>query len=208
MSRTRSVPRAGPSAAGPARVVTMRRVFQADVADVWDACTDRERLARWFLPVTGDLRVGGSYQLEGNASGTVETCDPPTGFTATWEYGGEVSWIEVRIAPEPAGGSSVTLEHIAKVDDERWTEFGPGAVGIGWDLTFLGLAAHLDSAVGYDPQESDRWMATDEGRQFMTVSSEQWCAASIAAGTDPAAAAAAAARTTAAYVGTPQPDQV
>ncbi len=46
------------------------------------------------------------------------------------------------------------------------------------------------------------WSASDEGRQFMTMSSQAWCDASIAAGTDPAAAAEAAARTTAAYTGT------
>ena len=34
----------------------------------------------------------------------------------------------------PTGGTRLELEHIAHVDDERWAEFGPGAVGIGWDL--------------------------------------------------------------------------
>jgi len=43
------------------------------------------------------------------------------------------------------------------------------------------------------------WMASEEGRRFMTLSSERWCAANIAAGADPAAAQAAADRTTAAY---------
>ena len=70
-------------AAGEARTVTIRRTYAADQADVWDACTNPDRIPRWFLPVTGDLQVGGRYQLEGNAGGTVETCDPPDGFTAT-----------------------------------------------------------------------------------------------------------------------------
>ena len=30
-----------------------------------------ERIPRWFLPVSGDLRLGGRYQLEGNAGGEV-----------------------------------------------------------------------------------------------------------------------------------------
>ena len=83
---------------------------------------------------TGDLKVGGHYQLEGNASGTVEAATRPTGFDATWEFGGEVSWIELRLAPEGDDRTRFELTHIAHVDDERWAQFGPGAVGIGWDL--------------------------------------------------------------------------
>ena len=41
-----------------------------------------------------------------------------------------------------------------------------------------------------------------EGRQVMTLASQRWCDASIAAGADEAAARAAADRTTAAYTGT------
>ena len=52
-----------------------------------------DRIARWFLPISGKLEVGGSYQLQGHANGTVLTSDPPKNFTATWESGGNVSWI-------------------------------------------------------------------------------------------------------------------
>ena len=55
--------------AGAARVVTIERTYPADVEDVWEAVTDPERIPRWFLPVTGDLRVGGSCQGEGGAGG-------------------------------------------------------------------------------------------------------------------------------------------
>jgi uncharacterized protein YndB with AHSA1/START domain len=186
-----------------ARTQTMSRVYAAAVDEVWDACTNPERISRWFLPVTGDLRLGGQYQLEGNAGGTIETCDPPHGFTATWEYGGDVSWIEVRLAPEPAGGTHFELEHIAHVTDERWAQFGPGATGVGWDLGLLSLDRHLESAGGEAPTDNEAWLASDEGREFMAQSSRRWCYASIAAGTNPAEAEAAAARTTAAYAGEP-----
>jgi uncharacterized protein YndB with AHSA1/START domain len=92
-------------AAGEARVVTIRRVYDTTVEDLWDACTNPERIPRWFLPVSGDLREGGRYQLEGNAGGTISRCDPPTGFDATWEYGGEVSWIELRLSADPSGAA-------------------------------------------------------------------------------------------------------
>src|ERR671917_474620 len=85
--------------AGEARTVTVSQTYDAVIEDVWDACTNAGRIPRWFLPVSGDLRPGGRYQIEGNASGKVQTCDPPDGFTATWEYGGEVSWIELRLTP-------------------------------------------------------------------------------------------------------------
>ena len=118
--------------AGEARMLTVSQTYDAAIEDVWDACTSPERIPPWFLPVSGDLRLGGRYQLEGNAGGTVERCEPPVSFAATWEYGGEVSWIEVR-----------------------------------------------------------------------SLSSERWCDASIAAGTDKADAQAAADRTTAAYTTPP-----
>ena len=69
------------------------------------------------MPISGDLRVAGRYQLDGNASGTIERCDPPRSFTATWEYGDEVTWVEVRLEPEGDGRTRFTLEHLAHVDD-------------------------------------------------------------------------------------------
>ena len=187
--------------AGEARVVTITQTYKADADDVWNACTDPERIQRWFLPVSGELRLGGKYQLEGNAGGTIERCDPPHSFAATWEYGGEVSWIEVRFAPDD-NGTRFTLEHVAHVDDERWAEFGPGAVGVGWDGAVLGLALHVESGGGLDPAEAQTWMGSPEGVRFMMESSEAWRAAAVAAGETEEAARAAADRTTAAYTGT------
>lgn len=186
--------------AGEARVVTVSQTYPVDVEDLWDACTSAERIPRWFLPINGDLRVGGRYQLEGNAGGTVERCDAPTGFDATWEYGDEVSWIEVRLSPTD-DGARFELAHIAHVDDERWAEFGPGAVGIGWDLGLMGLGLHLSSKQPVDPAAVQAWTVSDEGIRFVTAGSESWCVASIADGDDEAAARAAAARVTAFYTG-------
>ncbi|MGI8329196.1 SRPBCC family protein [Actinomadura scrupuli] len=188
--------------AGEARVVTIGQTYDAALDDVWDACTSAERIPRWFLPISGDLRLHGHYQLEGNAGGTIERCDPPKSFAATWEYGGDVSWIEVSLSTEPGGGTRFQLEHTALVGDAaRWSEFGPGAVGIGWDMGLAGLALHLASGAAVDPAESAAWSTSDEGRRFMSLSSQGWCEADIAAGADRAAAQAAADRTIAAYTG-------
>jgi uncharacterized protein YndB with AHSA1/START domain len=191
--------------AGEARVVTVSRTYDTTVEDVWDACTNAERIPRWFLPVSGDLRLGGKYQLEGQAGGTIERCEPPSSFHATWEYGGEVSWIELRLTPAEEGGTRFELQHIAHVDDERWAEFGPGAVGVGWDLGLTGLTLHLASGNAVDPQEFAAWTASEEGRRFVTLSSEGWYEASVAAGAEAAGARASADRTTAAYTGA-EPD--
>jgi uncharacterized protein YndB with AHSA1/START domain len=187
---------------GEARTVTLIRTYAAPVEDVWDACTNPERIPRWFLPIAGELRVGGRYQLEGNAGGTVERCDPPRSFAATWEYGGDVSWIELRLSAEADGGTRFELEHIARVDDERWLQFGPGAVGVGWDLGLIGLSLHLTAGQSLDPAEVAAWTASDGGKQFVTLSSAAWRDASIAAGTDQSEAHTAAERTTAAYTAT------
>jgi uncharacterized protein YndB with AHSA1/START domain len=61
-------------AAGEARTALIRRRYHATVEDVWEACTDPVRLSRWFPKVSGDLRVGGRFSIEGNASG-VELAD-------------------------------------------------------------------------------------------------------------------------------------
>jgi uncharacterized protein YndB with AHSA1/START domain len=185
--------------AGEARTVTIIRTYDAPVDDVWDACTNPVRISRWFLPISGELRVGGRYQLAGNAAGTIERCDPPRSFSATWEYGGDVTWIELRLSADADGRTRFELEHTAHVDDERWVQFGPGAVGVGWDLGLMGLAIHLTSGQSLDRHEVAAWNASQEGKQFMTLSSQKWCDASVAAGTDRDEAQAAADRTTAFY---------
>jgi uncharacterized protein YndB with AHSA1/START domain len=185
---------------GQARSVILTRTFTSNIDDVWDACTNPERIPRWFLPVSGDLRMGGRYQLEGNAGGTIQTCDPPRGFSATWEFGDQVTWIELRLSSVSTEVTRFELEHIAHVD-ARWVEYGPGAVGVGWDLTLIGLDHYLRTGQGLDPSEFATWSTSDEGKRCMSLSSQGWGEASITAGTDAPEARAAAERTTAFYTG-------
>ena len=37
-----------------ASAVTLTRLYDTSVDDLWDALTSRERIPRWFLPVEGD----------------------------------------------------------------------------------------------------------------------------------------------------------
>jgi uncharacterized protein YndB with AHSA1/START domain len=181
----------------PAKVVVAKRNFDAPIDDVWDALTNPERISRWFLPVTGELKVGGRYLLESNAGGEVLACDPPNSFAVTWEFEGQVSWLEVGLR-EVGEQIRFELEHIAYVD-ETWEEYGPGAVGVGWDMAIMGLQLHLATGQGASPEESAAWMASDNGKQFVRASS--YCAAAINAGEDARSATIAAAKTTVAYSG-------
>jgi len=188
----------------PAAAVTLTRLYDTDVDDLWDALTSVERIPRWFLPVDGDLQLGGKYQLRGNAGGTITACTPPTHFAATWEFGGGVSWIDVTVAPE-RGKARMTLEHTAIIED-HWNQFGPGAVGIGWDLAITGLARHLASGAPVDQATAMAWMSSANGKTFMSQSGEFWRAADVASGEDPVAAKTRSDRTIAFFRGEPPPD--
>ena len=188
--------------AGEARVSTISQVYDTDIEDLWDAVTDAERIRRWFLPISGDLREGGRYQLQGNAGGTVSRCDKPNGYSATWEFNDQVSWVEVRLTAEGEGRTRFELEHVAHVADEFWDQYGPGATGVGWDGAFLGLAIHLsDPASSMNPEEAMAWGLSPEGKEFNRLSADSWAEAAIAAGGDPEQARAAADRTYGFYTG-------
>jgi uncharacterized protein YndB with AHSA1/START domain len=184
----------------PARAVVAERTYDTTVDDVWDAVTNPERIPRWLLPIEGDLRVGGRYQLEGNAGGEVTTCDPPTHLAVTWEFMGGVTWLDVHLSERAEGRTLLRLEHVALADDlAMWDQFGPGGVGIGWDLSLLGLGEHLltGGSVDVDAEVA----ASGDGGRFMVGSADAWCEADIAFGTPEDVARAAAERTKAAYTG-------
>src|SRR5689334_20730890 len=188
----------------PASTVTLTRLYDTSVDDLWDALTSSERLPRWFLPVDGDLRLGGRYQLRGNAGGTITACTPPTHFAATWEFGGGTSWIDVKLAKE-SGKARLTLEHTAVIED-HWNQFGPGAVGIGWDLAVAGLGWYVTTGKPNDHAVAEAWMRSANGKEFMSQSGEGWRAAHVASGVDPAAAKERSDRTIAFYRGELPPD--
>lgn len=186
-----------------ARAVIVSRSYPTGIDDLWDAITNAERIPRWFLPISGDLRLGGHYQLEGNAGGTINRCAPPRDLGVTWEFGGGQSWVNVTLESEGEESTRLTLEHIGLEDEAGlafWDQFGPGAVGVGWDLGLLGLAQHIRSG-GEPLQSEEEFMKSPEGRSFAAASSEAWRGAAIAFGTDEKAAGEAAERTTAFYTG-------
>lgn len=142
---TREV-RTGSRGGGPTKIALASRTYAGEQDDLWEALTSPERLPRWFLPVSGDLREGGSYQVTGNAHGV-----------------------------------------------------GPGAVGVGWDLSLMGLGLHLESGEPVDPAEVEAFTLSAEGVEFVRVSAAGWADAAIADGDDSRSAHDAADRTVAFY---------
>ncbi|MGW1739925.1 SRPBCC domain-containing protein [Nocardia sp. NPDC001965] len=185
------------------RIAVARRSYATDPDDLWETLTDIDRIPRWFLPITGELTVGGRYQLEGNAGGVVEECERPKRFAVTWEMGPLISWLEVRLGPG-ADGTELELVHEAPVDPDMWTQFGPGAVGVGWDLGLMGLGLHLETGAALDPAAGAEFPLTPEGLVFVRAASDGWAAAAIADGDDPEQARAAAEATTGFYTVAPE----
>jgi uncharacterized protein YndB with AHSA1/START domain len=192
------------------RVQTLGQTYKAAISDVWHAITSPDRIPRWFLPITGDLVLGGRYQLEGNAGGTVEECAPPDGgdahFRVTWEYGGGApTWLTVRLHELAPDSTRLELHFEGRIEDvpaEMWDQFGPSATGIGWDQGLLGLALYLhDVPDRVTPEEGAAWSLSPEGREFIRLSADAWARAHMADGGDESVARAAADATYAMYTG-------
>ena len=128
--------------------VLLRREYRAAVEDVWEAVTDPDRMRRWFMPVSGDLREGGTFQLEGNASGRILRCDPPRLLRTT--FGAETSIVEVRLSSDSDDTTTLELEHTVPIE---MAGSGAGAlyVGPGWDGAVMGLGLYLAGHVPEDP---------------------------------------------------------
>ena len=181
--------------------IQLQRTLDAPIDDVWDAFTDPERIGRWFLPISGDYRLGGHYQFEGNAGGEIVECARPNRLKVTWVYGdpggAPPSEVVVGLTPEGDDRTVLRFEHTAVVPAEFWDEYGPGAVGVGWDGGLLGLTLHLAGGSISDPMA---WQVSEEGRAFYSTSSKAWGEASAAAGLDPDTVARQVTNTTAFYV--------
>ena len=108
-----------------------------------------------------------------------------------------MSWVELRLTAEGEGRSRFVLDHIAHVGDDLWAQFGPGAVGIGWDQAVIALTLHLTD--GREREAIQAWQASPEGVEFTRQASDGWAEASIAAGTDADEARAAAENSTGFY---------
>jgi len=169
--------RTGAAESGEVVSVLLRRDYDAPIEDVWDAVTDPDRIKRWFLPVSGDLRVGGTFQLEGNAGGEILNCEPPRLLKVT--FGGPTSVVELRLSPDTADNTVLELEHTVPIE---MAGSGAGAlyVGPGWDGAILALALFLGGEVIDDPVAAANSPA---GQEFSRQSVHAWVATVESSGT-------------------------
>ena len=84
-----------------------------------------------------------------------------------------LSWLEVTLTPD---GERTVLElaHEAHVTPDLWGQFGPGAVGVGWDLALMALGRDIDSGAPVDPEEASAFPVSPDGAQFIRAASAGW----------------------------------
>jgi uncharacterized protein YndB with AHSA1/START domain len=157
--------------------VVLRRTYDAPIEDVWSALTEPDRVKRWFYPLSGDLRAGGSFQLEGNAGGEILRCEPPRSLTVT--FGGETSVVQISLSSE---GDEVTMFEFAHTVPIEMAGSGAGAlyVGPGWDGGLLALDLYLHGEMSDDPIAA---ASSPEAQEFSRQSVTSWVAAVTASGT-------------------------
>ncbi|MEV0082288.1 SRPBCC family protein [Saccharopolyspora sp. NPDC050642] len=160
------------SVVGGAQVsVLLRRNYAAPIEELWRALTEPDRLRRWFLPITGELREGGRYQFEGNAGGQILRCAAPRLVKIT--FGDSV--LELRLA-ETDDGTGLEMMHSVPMEP---ISSGAGAlfVGPGWDVDLLGLDRYLRG------EHVPGWENSAAVQEFSRQAIKAWAAATADSGT-------------------------
>ena len=120
--------------------VRVEDVFDTGIEDLWEACTDPERLARWFAPVSGELREGGTFTIHFDDADTprcrVVSCEAPTRLVWEWPVGEVATLVTVEVTPD-GEGARLELCH-ARLDAGRVAGYAAG-----WDTYVRRLAADL-----------------------------------------------------------------
>ncbi|ASR35980.1 ATPase [Prauserella marina] len=157
--------------------VLLRRRYPVPVGDVWDALTIPARLERWFLPVSGELREGGTFAAEGNAEGTVLQCERPYLLRLTW--GEASSVVELRLGSEDGDDTVLELEHTVPLSVAG---SGAGALytGPGWDVSLLGLDQYVRGVEVGDP---GMWESSEDVQKFSQHTVSAWASAIENSGT-------------------------
>jgi uncharacterized protein YndB with AHSA1/START domain len=116
-------------------------VFATDIDDLWSAVTDPDRLARWLVVVEGDLRVGGTVQMEFTSTwtgpGRIDVCERPHRLVVTQLPGTEEETVLEAVLTQEEDGCRLVIE-------ERGVPLPMLAgYGAGWQAHLEDLLAHL-----------------------------------------------------------------
>ena len=139
---------------GDTVAVVFDRHYPTTPDDLWQACTDPERLARWFAPVSGDLRPGGRFTIHFDDADTpscrVVTCEAPTRLVWEWPVRDVPSLVTVEVS-EDGQGSRLVLRH------DRLAAGQAAGYAAGWDTYVRALDAHVAGTPG--PEWDATWSA-------------------------------------------------
>lgn len=134
--------------------IRVEEVYDTDLEDLWQACTDPARLARWIVQVTGDLRPGGMLEATFTSTWTgrmrIEVCDAPRHLLLTQQPGTEEETVIEAWLQEEGTQSRLIVE-------ERG--LGSGVLhfhAAGWQVHLEDLARSLRDPAGAHP---DGWSA-------------------------------------------------
>jgi uncharacterized protein YndB with AHSA1/START domain len=132
--------------------VRVEDVYDTDIADLWEACTTPDRLARWIGQTSGDLRVGGTVQATFTSTWAgplrIEACDAPYHLMLRLEPGtADETEVEAWLSEVPEGTLLVVEERGLPLD-------GLHFYGAGWQAHLEDLAHSL---VGERSAWKSRW---------------------------------------------------
>jgi uncharacterized protein YndB with AHSA1/START domain len=127
-------------------------VYDTDINDLWAACTEPERLARWIAEVSGDLHIGGTihavFTSTWTGPGRIEACDSPHHLLLTMQPDTEdEAQIEAWLTAEGAKTRLVVEERGLPLADLHYH-------GAGWQAHLEDLGHALN---GGQSQWKARW---------------------------------------------------
>jgi uncharacterized protein YndB with AHSA1/START domain len=128
---------------GDVVAVVFDRRYATTVDDLWRACTDPARLARWFAPVSGELREGGAFTIHFDDADTpacrVLACEPPARLAWEWPVGDATTVVTAELSSD-GDGARLVLRH------ERLSPGQAAGYAAGWDTYVRRLEADLSGA--------------------------------------------------------------
>lgn len=136
--------------------LVFRRSYRATPADVMQACTDPERLARWFGAIHGTaVAVGDRFTVDlGGGEADTATCQvlrcEEDSVSVSWAWQDEpLSTLTARVRSDGDGLTELTLQHALAQPDHL------AGYGGGWEQLLQSLARSLDDAAPDSPEDAE-----------------------------------------------------
>jgi uncharacterized protein YndB with AHSA1/START domain len=149
-------------------IVRMEDRFDTDIDDVWSACTDPLRLARWVGEVEGDLRLGGEFRARFTSgwegTGRVDACEPPRRLLVTTRQARQPDEHAIEITLAADGDQTILVLEERGMPLDHLADYGAGI-----QVHVEDLAAHLAGGERCDIEA--RWAELLPAYQDLAASS-------------------------------------